>query len=353
MTQFDAIRGTIRSTRVARGGKARFLSYLDANRLVAVARGGKGGIEVYICGPKLAARNLKVAVNLEHREWQDQDGRRFEANQIAFPAEPHFDSIVALVCAEFLERLETSSLTRAFRDIEDLIALSFDAQPPASVRSAIGLAGELYLLGKLMTCNPQRASEFLAGWHGHTHSHRDFTLGESGVEVKTTTRPSSTHRISSIAQIEPGNSVHGVLETRLFLLSIGLVWLPPGTPGGLTIRQLVLDIEEKLPQQEKDAFIRLVSVYGDDPIHGYRHKSSNIDEVYVREFRVSFTRLYDLLDSKISLLTSDDLAEFSHVNPTSVSYEVDLPERLRGDFNPCVGISKIVTMLTEQTTTAK
>lgn len=352
MTQFDAVRGTIRSTKVAKGGKARFFSFLDANQLLAVTRSSKGGIEVYICGPKLTALNPKVAGNLEHGEWQDQDGRRFEANQIAFPAEPHFDSIVALVCAEFLEKLDTSSLTRAFRDTEDLIALSFDAQPPASVRSAIGLAGELYLLGRLIAANPHRASEFLAGWHGHTHSNRDFTLGESGVEVKTTTRPSSTHRISSVAQIEPGNSVNGVLETRLFLLSIGLVWLPPGTPGGLTIRQLVLDIEERLPQQEKDAFIRLVSAYGDDPIHGYRHNSSNIDEVYVREFRVSFTRLYDLLDSKISLLTSADLAEYSHVYPASVSYEVDLPERVRGDINPYSDMARIVQQLSEQTTSA-
>ena len=53
-------------------------------------------------------------------------------------------------------------------------------------------------------------------------SNRDFQLGRVGMEVKTTTASSSTHRFENLKQLEPGYPEVGEQEDFLYVASIGL-----------------------------------------------------------------------------------------------------------------------------------
>ena len=51
-----------------------------------------------------------------------------------------------------------------------------------------------------------------------------------------------------------------------------------------------------------------------------------------------FVRAYDMGDSNIHVIRHIDLADKTHVLPGTVSFEIDLPDRVSGDINPVTDV---------------
>jgi len=68
----------------------------------------------------------------------------------------------------------------------------------------------------------------------------------------------------------------------------------------------------------------------------------------LRPFISTYERLYDLRDERIRLPRSADFARFTDLVSDSVSFEIELPERVRGDRNPVVGLAAALPTLLRQ-----
>ncbi|MFP3344743.1 PD-(D/E)XK motif protein, partial [Halomonas sp. SIMBA_159] len=84
-------------------------------------------------------------------------------------------------------------LERAFAVTEPLIELAINRME-ISENAILGLVGELLLLDALCrrAADPQ-VGPIVQAWDGWRRSARDFTWEGTGVEIKTTTRTTSSH----------------------------------------------------------------------------------------------------------------------------------------------------------------
>lgn len=55
---------------------------------------------------------------------------------------------------------------------------------------------------------------------------------------------------------------------------------------------------------------------------------------YQTRWQHGFLRIYDMNDSAIQVLRRSDVQRRGHVVLDSVSFQIDLPERVSGDLNP-------------------
>jgi hypothetical protein len=339
---YEWLREKIGQTPPSAGDRARDVVWADGAKSLGVSRDELGRVEIFVIGDALVPQDTLVAENLVHDVWATRDGNYLAANRLVLPATPHLDGFAAFICAELVENGLDVDRAEAFARSEPVIAMAL-RRAGISNQALVGLAGELLFLSALASSTPD-ASAVVEAWAGSVPSSRDFQLGPVGVEVKTTTGSQSEHHIQGFHQIEFGTSVGGVPETHLFLLSIGIRWQPVGAPGR-TIPGLVDGMLERLGDDDANAFLDKIRQYGGDASVGYDHRQHASNARFQQPFQAVFERLYDMADDRLEVLRSTDLEEMRHVDPSSVSFRLRLPGRVRGDLNPLHGMSAVASRL--------
>ncbi|MGB3764515.1 MAG: PD-(D/E)XK motif protein, partial [Ornithinimicrobium sp.] len=312
---------------------------------VGLARTHERRVELFFRGPELNVKSRVIRQCVEHHTWHRTGGDPVEANRIMLPGVGHFDQVAAFISTELLRNGADADPATAFRRSEPIIELAIQ-RLRLSDEALLGLAGELVILeGLLDAAPPSSVGEVLSSWCGWRESRRDFELGEVGVEVKTTTRAVSAHRVQGVHQVEP---LEGV-EDLLVLASIGAQWVPSGNASAFAIPALVDAIGAHVRDAVTDpeattlihTFLARLREYGDDGQLGYDHATMATHPVYARPFITRFCRGYDMTDPAIDVLRSDDVLRRQHVESGSVSFAVNLPDRVTGDVNPVVGAQAI------------
>lgn len=320
--------------------------WCEGGHVVGVARSPQGCIEIFLSGPELAPGSRLIRENLIHQEWIRRGTTdKILANRLLLPPAGHFDQVAAFVCTELLREGIIEDFEAAFHRAEPVIEIAIEQLRMAD-NTILGLVGELVFLEALLrVCQPHEMSEVLDSWVGYQPSARDFQVGPIGVEVKTTTRTSSIHEVQGVHQVEPGHGFDGVAETNLFLLSLGMQWLDTGAVGQTTSLPQVVDailalLDRAVVDDEKgEDFARKVREYGSSSSLGYDHATMSTNPAFTRPLRTTFSRCYDMLDSGIQVLRSDDLVGKMHVDLDSVTFRVQLPLQIRGDMNPTNGLT--------------
>ncbi|WP_421118601.1 PD-(D/E)XK motif protein [Aquihabitans daechungensis] len=334
----------------------RHVDWCSSDGVVGLARNPKGRIEIFLEGPQLEAKSRRVRETTEYQTWFRDGGGELLANRIVLPAAGHYEQVAAFLCTELLRNGATSDLAAAFARTEPLIELAID-QLMMDDETVLGLCGEMLLLDALLNAAPvERVGEVLGSWKGHRETARDFQLGQVGVEVKTTTRSTSSHLFRGVHQLEPGHGVDGAQESAFLLASVGLQWTGPGDQSNtISLPELI----DGLISRTTDALgaqapvfvsdlIKQIAAYGSPTPMGYDHNTMAGSSRFLRRFRVQFARWYDMADDGIRLLTTDDMRARPFVDIASLHLRVNLPDQVRGDINPVLGLSKGAARILEE-----
>lgn len=326
----------------------RLIAWAGQQDVLGLARTPRGKLEIFLVGPQLEARSRRVREALEYQRWFRADGAELLANRILLPAAGHFEQVAAFLTTELLRNGAIDDLALAFGRTEPLIELTIEELLIAD-DTLLGLCGEMLVLRSLLRAAPRgRADEALESWKGHRDTPRDFQLGAAGIEVKTTTRASSSHFFRGVGQLEPGHGVDGADESSYMLVSIGLEWSTDDDVANTTALPELIDEVARLtrsglgPSGEahvKDLLDR-VREYGTPITLGYDHHNMRDNARYQRRFRTRFVRGYDLSDDAVALLTTDDLRARPFIEAESLHVRVSFPDRIRGDINPVVGLGR-------------
>lgn len=155
-------------------------------------------------------------------------------------------------------------------------------------RQAQGLYGELWTLRHVfLSVLGGRGS--VAAWHGPDREDRDFSVGDTAVEVKTTIRDNPlTVAISGERQLDPA------AFTRLFLVALALDALAEG--GGQTLNDLVEELRGMLPTDDERALLRdKLLEYGYAETHRPRYGGVrySLRELLVFEVSDGFPRIVE------------------------------------------------------------
>lgn len=341
-TTFEALRTALKAAAPAPSAHERRISWVGGGRRLAFARDHKGRLEVFLLGEPLDARERTVRERLVHDTWHPVDGEPLAASRLRLPDDDHHDAIATTILLELLDKGYEHDGDEAFRLTEPLIALALDS---ARTENAVltGLAGELSTLASMVRLHPAAAETYLDAWQGWSRSSRDFQLGSAGIEVKTSTTSASRHHVQGWYQVECGVAADGVPETDLYLLSIGIQWLSVDSRGA-TIESLVMEICSALPAGRRPGFLESVRGYCGGGFVIEEDGSAGQTSLR-RPFISTYERLYDLRDERIRLPRSADFAGFTDLVSDSVSFEIELPERVRGDRNPVVGMALALSAL--------
>jgi hypothetical protein len=200
----------------------------------------------------------------------------------------------------------------------------------------------------------KEVSEVLRSWFGWRKSTRDLALPGIGVEIKTTTRSSSTHEIQGLHQLElVDNLESGELEKRLFLVSVGIEWAHEPSSNTYTLPFIVDSVLDRLRvatsdesfRVESEKFLSNVASYGVDGEAGYDHRAMSERIGFLRPLIVRFVRAYDMSDDRIEVLRFDDLTGFRHVVRESLTLQISLPSHVHGNVNPTSGLNQAAGMI--------
>ena len=344
MTSYEAVLNQINVIPPGTIGDDRAITWLTDAKVVGIARNSRGHLELFLAGDELRPRTGTVKTAMRYHSWHREAQPPLNANRICLPALGHFDQVGAFIAAELLREKADSDLERAFAVTEPLIELAIKRME-ISENAILGLVGELLLLDALCrrAADPQ-VGPIIQAWDGWRRSARDFTWEGAGVEIKTTTRSTSSHAIHGVHQIEPTPaSADATGETRLLLVSIGLYQSDLNAPA-LSIPSLVESILERLNATEAsglvDEFLARVSVYGAESGIGYEHATMVNEAPFTTTFGVTFVRGYDMADPAVEVLRRDDLITHQHVDAQSVTFRVELPATISLD-NPIVGARRV------------
>jgi hypothetical protein len=88
-----------------------------------------------------------------------------------------------------------------------------------------------------------------------------------------------------------------------------------------------------------DEFLGHVAEYGSSAEIGYDHRTMAGNVAFHRPFRLTFVRCYDMSDEYIQVLRSDDIRRRPNTELKSVNFRINLPDQVRGDANPTVGLN--------------
>lgn len=341
MTSYEEARERIESVPPAREPGARDVKWMTGAHVVGVARDPEGRVEVFLRGPQIRPSSSIVREAMEFRVVHRNGQPDFDANLLVLPALGHFDQVAALICTELLRGGADTSLKGAFLQTEPIIELAIERMHMSN-QALLGMAGELLLLDSLCRCaQDAQVVDIIDGWDGWRRSSRDLTVGATGIEVKTTTGPASSHYVEGVHQVEcdDGNS-----ENRLVLVSIGLQVAVDGG-NAFTIPQLVDSIIDcmsaaGLPDSAVEQFLWHLKEYGAASGGGYDHRTQAADRVYATAFVTSFFRAYDMADEAIEVLRRHDLIAHAHVEVNSVRFRINLPLTV-GPGNPVVGANQV------------
>ena len=337
MTQpsFETLRDDLEALQ-APAGEARNLRWLSPP--LAVARNATGDYEIFVRGGELVATSPLVRRHLQHGEWQPQDGGpSFPACRIVLPSAAHFASVAALISVELLRAGLGSGADpqEAFADVEPIIEMAIrrGALPENVI---VGLIGELLVLrqGLLgLAGQPHLRGAVLESWQGW-QTGRDFSFGQSSVEVKTTQSASSIHDFSGLHQLEEVHLPGGAQEL-LHLLSIGLA---ASTAMGESLPRMVEQILSMLGDGGplgalQSTFLTRVEAYGASNGVGYRHATMSDWSAYSTRYTPTFPpRLYRVADPAMRLLRREEIAA-TFVAPGSLTFTLHFPDRVSA-FNP-------------------
>ncbi|TFC59577.1 PD-(D/E)XK motif protein [Cryobacterium sp. TMT2-15-1] len=349
MTTYEAVLSRLSELDPSVSVEERNVEWLTPSAVVGLSRTVEGRIEIFIAGAQLKPTSRSVRRALDYRTWHRGSGHpSVEANRLLLPGAGHYDQIAAFLCAELIRCGSDADLPTAFRKTEPIIELAIE-KLRLTDQALLGLTGEVLLLDALLRqAGDAHAGDVMRSWRGWRESTRDFTYDSVGVEVKTTTRSISSHEVQGVHQIELLDHLEsGVLEDTLFLVSIGLEWVSEDCDNFYTLPTLVDAIVTKLrcvmspvkAEQAIDSFLEHVKEYGDNQDVGYDHLTMSQSAVFKRSFIPRFVRCYDMLDSNIKVLRSDDLSHHPHIDPSSVRFRIDLPVSVQGDLNPVVGLN--------------
>jgi hypothetical protein len=283
---------------------------------------------------------------LEFQKWhRDGDNPKLLANRLVLPAVGHYDQVAAFICTELLRNGADTDLLMAFRHTEPIVEMAI-RRLRLTDQALLGLAGELIVMDALVKqIRPEGVASIVRSWDGWKESLRDFSWADTGVEVKTTTLSTSSHMIEGVHQVELRSARSLLPENRLYLVSLGLQWVSHAE-GAFSIPSLVDSIISRVGSQDNardapaliDLLISRIHEYGSGAEIGYDHRTMRSDPVFSRPFVARFVRGYDMLDEKIRIIRSPDIAPHVHVDSSSLSYRLELPSRVSGDLNPVVGL---------------
>ncbi|QET69312.1 PD-(D/E)XK motif protein [Bordetella bronchiseptica] len=344
MISYEAVLNQINVVPAGTTGDDRAITWLTDAMVVGIARNSRGHLELFLAGDELRPRTGTVKSAMHYHSWHRDTLPPLNANRICLPALGHFDQVGAFIAAELLREKADANLERAFAVTEPLIELAIK-RLEISENAILGLVGELLLLEALCrrAADPQ-VGPVVQAWDGWRRSARDFTWEGTGVEIKTTTRATSSHAIHGVHQIEPTpTSDDGPGEARLFLVSIGLRQADPNAPA-LSIPSLVESIVERLTATGAsglvDEFLTRVSAYGSESGIGYEHATMVNEAPFTAPFTVAFVRGYDMADPAVEVLRRDDVITHQHVDAQSVTFRVELPATISLD-NPVAGAGRV------------
>ena len=351
MTSYETVLAQINVVPAGKIGDDRAITWLTDAMVVGIARNNRGHLELFLAGDELKPRTGTVKTAMRYHSWHRDRLPPLNANRICLPALGHFDQVGAFIAAELLRENADVNLERAFAVTEPLIELAIN-RLEISENAILGLVGELLLLDALCRrAADHQVGQIVEAWDGWRRSARDFIWEGTGVEIKTTTRATSSHAIHGIHQIEPTPvSDDDPGEVRLLLVSIGLCQAEQNAPA-LSVPSLVDSIIDRLKAAGASGllgeFLKRVSVYGAESGIGYEHATMVNEAPFTTTFSVTFVRGYDMTDSAVQVLRRDDLINYQHLDSQSVNFRVELPATISLD-NPIVGARHIVETILSQ-----
>lgn len=352
MTSYEEVLDQITAIPKGEEGHDRTIRWLDDAGFVGAARDHMGHVELFLAGPELKPRAKALRDAIHHHSWSRQNGASLEANRLLFPAFGHYDPVAAFIASELLREGADDDLPRAFAITEPLIELAIERLELSSA-ALLGLAGELLLLDALARrVEDVHVGRLVEAWDGWRRSARDLAWNGTGVEIKTTTRPTSSHLVQGTHQVEPApadDSVSG--EERLLLVSVGL---QPSTlnSNSFTVPQLV----ERVVRQLEDSgngggigtFLAHVAEYGAESGFGYHHLEMSEDAPFTMAFTPSFVRGYDMGDPQVQVIRHDDVASHQHVDADSLTFRIELPAAISAS-NPIDGLHRVADAILRHT----
>lgn len=348
MTNYEEVLEQINAIPAGVTGNDRSITWLTDAQVVGLARNHRGHLELFLAGDKLKPRTSTVKSAIHYHSWHRDTLPPLSANRILLPALGHFDQVGALIAAELLREKADANLERAFAVTEPLIELAIK-RLEISENAILGLVGELLLLDALC----RRADHVYVGplvqaWDGWRRSARDLTWERTGVEIKTTTRTTSSHAVHGLHQIEPAATTDDSPgESRLLLVSIGLRQADPNVPAS-SIPSLVESIVARLTASGAsglvDEFLKRVAMYGSESGIGYEHATMANEPPFTTPFTVTFVRGYDMADPAVEVLRRDDVVAHQHVDAQSLTFSVELPATISLN-NPIAGARSVAVAI--------
>ena len=344
MTSYEEVLEQINAVPAGLTGNDRTINWLTDAQVVGVARNSRGHLELFLAGEQLKPRTSTVKYAIHYHSWHRDTQPPLSANRILLPALGHFDQVGAFIAAELLREKADANMERAFAVIEPLIELAIKRLEIAE-SAILGLVGELLLLDALCRrADDRHVGPVVQAWDGWRRSARDLTWEGTGVEIKTTTRTTSSHAVRGVHQIEPAAATDdGPGESRLLLVSIGLQQTDPNVPA-LSIPSLVESIVARLTVSGAgglvDEFLKRVAMYGSESGIGYEHATMANEAPFTTPFSLTFIRGYDMADPAVEVLRRDDVLAHQHVDAQSLSFRVDLPATITLN-NPIAGVRRV------------
>lgn len=344
MTSYEQVLEQINAVPPGVTGNDRTITWLTDAQVVGLARNSRGHLELFLAGDQLKPRTSTVTSAMHYHSWHRDTQPPLSANRILLPALGHFDQVGAFIAAELLREKADANLERAFAVTEPLIELSIK-RLEISANAILGLVGELLLLDALCRrADGLHVGQVVQAWDGWRRSARDLTWEGTGVEIKTTTRTTSSHIIHGVHQIEPAPATDDDAgESRLLLVSIGLRQADPNVPA-LSIPSLVKSIVERLTTTGASGlvheFLARVAMYGSESGIGYEHSTMANEAPFTTPFTVTFVRGYNMADPAVEVLRRDDVVAHQHVDAQSLTFRVELPATISID-NPVSGARRV------------
>lgn len=189
----------------------RNIHWVTDAHVVGISKTHEHRVEIFLAGQELMPASRTVKEAIEYQPWWHQDAQAaaFEANRLLLPAIGHFDQVAAFLCTELLRSGADVDLEMAFAKTEPILELTIERLRLAD-DAFLGLAGELLLLNAIcQRAEDADAARVIEAWGGWQQSLRDVTWAAIGVEVKTTTRSTSSHQIQGTHQVELNDGLTG------------------------------------------------------------------------------------------------------------------------------------------------
>jgi hypothetical protein len=356
MPSFEDLLSTLSTLPIPTVDAERVVEWCDGAPQLGLAREPGEGFELFIRGERLLSGQI-VSRHLRFDQWQGNEGL-FRANRLMLPSDPHYMPVAAFIAEELIRAGIAESTQKAFSASEPIIEMAL-RRALLDESAVLGLMGELHLLERALSMNPQPAERAacIESWKGHERAARDFLFpAQVSVEVKVTTASASTHHINNLLQVDPKRTPAGEPLEHLHLLSLGL--RPRSGPdeagdGSLSLPSLVerilrllgpdTRVGKRMPLQE--LFLSKVKSYGGGGRSGYDHDKMKGWTTYQSHWDVSFTRIYYMNPPTVEVLRAADVAKRPYVRAEGLEFDVALPDEIPGEANPVTDVDVFAALL--------